>query len=185
MSASHDKSTAADGSGFEAALAQATAAIREGRPQDLPKVEYPWNSMWPAPEAPDFMWRAFGRWNRMINRLIRTRTDDPAIREGAAKDFPPPLDEQFIRWWTDVLYDKFVRETWDDMRLLMLWDVLRADDTEHIPKVLGDVLDKAGVGAPPWARIEASWNAIRASYKGEAKDDPIAYVRKSVGVGGG
>ena len=88
---------------FEIVLRKAAVALREERPEDLPKVEFPWREFWPTQDSPEFMWRAFSKWNSFANRYIQREINDVGFRENTRTEFPPPLDEQFLGWWADII----------------------------------------------------------------------------------
>lgn len=177
-------------------VGRAVMALEWDAPEALPKVEYPWNSWWPAAESPDFMWHAFTKWNRWANSWIRNRMDEPFIRFERER-FQPPTRDVYMRWWEDVLYDQFLRISWDELRVLLFVAALRLDDAKWIAVTLKDVIDRAGTTSPyqdkwgrwrkkvpQWARIEAAWHGIRAVDEKIRDLDPIrdtiAYLRSYV-----
>lgn len=111
---------------------------------------------------------------------------DEDFRDRTRRDFPPPLDQEFVRWFEDVLYDKFLRDSWDDIRVMLLLSALGHDDARWIHVALADVLDQAGKGAPEWARIEGAWRGARAVASHAKSGDPvkeiIPYLREYVSL---
>ena len=161
----------------------AVLAIRKNCSEYFPEV-LPLESFWPAPQAPDYLWRAAYRWQRIAWKLLRKEIERPEFLEATAEMFPPPWDTAFRAWFHDALHEKMVIDNFDTLLLIRLHAALRADDTNAISRELTYVLDRAGERVRKWARIEAAWMGMRgvqeAARSGNPMKNAIRYLRRYV-----